>query len=122
MSMLELAKLDPDVEGARVKTRRAFSREGSLTRVGSTEAPFLDILSRIRVPSQRAAMAEMAAAAWCAKKFDGEARLVPYTVLSCVPGALAALASTRRCAAKGGKRAPVDSQPKMCRCWSLLLG
>lgn len=62
--MLELSKLDPDVESvSRVKTRRAFSREGSLTRINSYDAPFLDILSRIRVPSQRAAMAEMAAAA-----------------------------------------------------------
>ena len=35
------------------------------------------------------------AATWWAKNPDGEARLVPYTVRSCVPGAMAALPRAR---------------------------
>ena len=40
----------------------------------------VDAAFRMTVASAWVTAAEMAAA-WCAKKFDGEARLVPYTVL-----------------------------------------
>lgn len=69
LSMLELSKLDSSSDaGSGVPPqcsayhRRVPSRTGSVTRLGSA-GTMGDILARIRVPSQRAAMAEMAAAA-----------------------------------------------------------
>ena len=75
LSMLELSKLDSDSlseagHGTGNATaapcnsyhRRVPSRSGSMQRIGSA-GTLKEILSRIRVPSQRAAMAEMAAAA-----------------------------------------------------------
>ena len=69
LSMLELSKLDSTSDaGAGAHSscsalhRRIPSRTGSMLRTGSA-GTMTDILARIRVPSQRAAMAEMAAAA-----------------------------------------------------------
>lgn len=66
LSMLELSKLDTSANLASQQlptARRPPSRCGSLSERVSSSSSMIDILSRIRVPSQRAAMAEMAAAA-----------------------------------------------------------
>ena len=64
-----------------------------------------DAVFRITAASASVTAAEMAAV-WWAKKPFGEARLLPYTVLSCVPGAVEALPNVRSRRAKAVKRAP----------------
>ena len=59
---------------------------------------------RITAASACVTAAEMAAW-WWARKPLGDARLVPYTVLSCVPGAMAALPSPLSMKVKAVKRA-----------------
>ena len=73
---------------------------------------------RITAASACVTAAEMAAE-WWAKKPLGDARLAPYTVLSCVPGATEALPSALSMKAKAVKKAPVDSQPRSSTPWPL---
>ena len=60
--MLELSKLDSESPSCELPAPRISVRPRSLQRISSRES-YEQIYSRIRVPSQRAAMAEMAAAA-----------------------------------------------------------